>query len=221
MFRDTFIQLRVPLAYGAPAINPVDSLIGISDLQKSWLFSDKTTGLTYFDQCFDLWDFAYSLNDVRALEKLPPKAIELWSLARQQLEAAAATVLVSFDQYVVIQNCIIAAELFMKGALFAAGYEEKKVVSFQHRLNDLAAEVAKAYPHLDVERLKSTINKYPGLIERRYEFKEYKRIEIGTFLMRTQYIAGEIMRLFSDRNMREGMQGDKEWDVSKRTFPPI
>lgn len=220
MFRDVSFQLRIPVGFGAPSITPIDFLYGMTDRQKQWLFSDKQIGLTFFDQFIDLWDFAYGLDDVEKLKTRPPKAIELWTLARQQLEAAAATILVSFDKYVVIQNCIICVELLMKGALYAAGKTEKEVRSYQHRLNDIAKDVVAQYPLLDGERYIRTVGKYPNLIERRYEFKKYRRTEIGALLMNTQYIAGETMRLFSDRNVRsEMLGGDSDWDVSERSYP--
>ncbi|MBD2138721.1 hypothetical protein H6F32_14270 [Anabaena sp. FACHB-1237] len=41
MFRDIFFPLRIPLIFGSPAINPIDFLIDIPDIQKRWLFNDQ------------------------------------------------------------------------------------------------------------------------------------------------------------------------------------
>ena len=69
----------------------------------------------------------YSIDDIRKLKNYSEQAIELWLLAKQQLEGAAATLLGSIDKYTVIQNSIIAMELLLKGALYACGRDEKAV----------------------------------------------------------------------------------------------
>lgn len=219
MFRDVFFPVRIPVIFGRAAVKPLNFIDGMTDFQKRWLFSRKTDGFTYLDQAIDLFDFAYSLNDAEKLKRLPEKAIEFWQLARQQLEGAAATLLVSFDQYVVIQNSIIASELLMKGALLTIGYTEERLRKIGHNIVSLAEQVATNFSAVDGGLLVDVARRYPGLIERRYEAKEYKRTEIGLILMNTQFIAGEIMRQFSDRNLRAGMTGTSDWDTSRRTFP--
>ena len=131
MFRDVFFPLRIPLIFGSPAI-PVDFLVDVPEIQKRWLFTDQQSGLAYFDQVIDLMDFVYGLDDLEKVGQLPDKTVEWWYLAKQQLEAAAATVLGSFNKYAVIQNCCISAELLLKGALMAKGIDEKTLASKKH-----------------------------------------------------------------------------------------
>lgn len=76
MFRDVFFPLRIPVIFGSPAINPVDFLIDVPEIQKRWLFTDQQTGLTFFDQVIDLMDFVYDLDDLEKMETLPKKTIE-------------------------------------------------------------------------------------------------------------------------------------------------
>jgi len=60
MFRDVFFPLRIPLIFGSPAINPVDFLTDVPEIQKQWLFNDRQVGLTFFDQVIDVMDLEVS-----------------------------------------------------------------------------------------------------------------------------------------------------------------
>jgi hypothetical protein len=151
MFRDVFFPLRIPVIFGSPAINPVDFLIDVPETQKCWLFTDQRSGLAFFDQVIDLMDFVYGLNNLEKIGQLPDKTMEWWYLAKQQLEAAAATVLGSFNKYAVIQNCCISTELLLKGALMAKGIDEKTLANkkqgYGHNLENLVDKTAQQLPN--------------------------------------------------------------------------
>jgi hypothetical protein len=225
MFRDVFFPLHIPLIYGSPAINPVDFLIDVPDIPKRWLFNDRQTGLVFFDQVIDLMDFAYGLDDLEKIGQLPDKTVEWWYLAKQQLEAAAATVLGSFNKYAVIQNCCISTELLLKGALMAKGVDEKTLASkkqgYGHNLENLVDKTAQHLPNLDREILLLLVKQLPDYVESRYEAKEFLRLDIGKFLMNTQFISGEILRQFSNRNFRADFAAtpDESGNLAHRTFP--
>ncbi|MEM6754980.1 MAG: hypothetical protein AAF630_18660 [Cyanobacteria bacterium P01_C01_bin.38] len=225
LFRDIFFPLRIPLIFGSPAINPVDFLIDVPDIQKRWLFNDRQTGLTFFDQVIDLMDFVYGLDDLEKIGQLPDKTVEWWYLAKQQLEAAAATVLGSFNKYAVIQNCCISNELLLKGALVAKGVDEKTLKSqkqgYGHNLENLVDKTAQYLPNLNQETLLFVVKQFPDYVKSRYEAMNFSRLELGRFLMNTQFISGEILRQFSNRNFRAEFTAtpDKNWNLIHRTYP--
>ena len=224
MFRDVFFPLRIPLIFGSPAI-PVDFLVDVPEIQKRWLFTDQQSGLAYFDQVIDLMDFVYGLDDLEKVGQLPDKTVEWWYLAKQQLEAAAATVLGSFNKYAVIQNCCISAELLLKGALMAKGIDEKTLASkkhgYGHNLENLVDKTAEQLPNFDREIVLLVVKRLPDYVESRYEAKDFSRLDLGSFLMNTQFIGGEILRHFSDRNFRSDITAtpDDTWDLTNRAFP--
>jgi hypothetical protein len=225
MFRDVFFPLRIPLIFGSPAINPVNFLIDVPDIQKRWLFNDQQTGLAFFDQVIDLMDFVYGLNDLEKIGQLPDKTVEWWDLAKQQLEAAAATVLGSFNKYAVIQNCCISTELLLKGALMAKGVDEKTLASkkqgYGHNLENLVDKTAQHLPNLNQETLLFVVKQFPDYVESRYEAMNFSRLDLGRFLINTQFISGEILRQFSNRNFRADFTAtpDESWNLTHRTFP--
>ncbi|MBE9069775.1 hypothetical protein IQ260_24335 [Leptolyngbya cf. ectocarpi LEGE 11479] len=91
IFRDIFFPLRIPVDFGYNPVNPVNLLEGITETQKQIFFSDKTESRRFFDQFIDLMDFAHGLHELQELISIPARTLEWWTMARQQLEAAAAT----------------------------------------------------------------------------------------------------------------------------------
>ncbi len=222
MFRDVFFPLRIPIIYGSPAINPVD-LLDAPDIPKQWLFDNHQTGLAFFDQFIDLMDFAYGLDHLEKIGNLPKETVEYWYLAKQQLEAAAATLLLgSFSNYAIIQNCCIATELLLKGALMAKGNTKNDLKhKYGHKLGELVDQYATLLPSLDKEILLSVVKKLPNYTDSRYDASGYSRVDLGNFLMNTQFISGEVLRQFSTRNFRSDFiaMPDKHFDMTNRTFP--
>jgi len=224
MFRDVFFPIRIPLIVGTPAIKPVD-FIDVPERQKEWLFNDQQSGFAFFDQVIDILDFVYGIDDINKTSKLPSKTVEWWFLAKQQLEAAAATVLGSFNKYAVIQNCCISTELLLKGALMAKGINEETLKSkkqgYGHNLENLVDKTAQQLPNLDQKTVLFAVKQLPDYVESRYEAKDFSRLALGSFLMNTQFIGGEIIRQFSDRNFRKDFNAtpDDPWILTHRTFP--
>jgi hypothetical protein len=225
MFRDIFFPIRIPLIFGTPKVNPVDFLIDVPEIQRRWLFHEQQTGLTFFDQVIDLMDFVYGLSDLEKPGQLPSKTVEWWHLAKQQLEAAAATVLGSFDKYAVIQNCCISTELLLKGALLASGIDkdtlknEKK--GYGHKLENLVNRIGELLPNIAKDKLLFVVQQLPNYVNSRYEAVQVSRLELGRFLMNTQFVSGEVLRQFSHRNLRSDFTAtpDTNWDLTHRTFP--
>jgi hypothetical protein len=225
MFRDVFFPLRIPIMLGFPEINPVD-LLDAPDIPKRWLFDNHQTGLTFFDQFIDLMDFAYGLDDLEQIGNLPKETVEYWYLAKQQLEAAAATLLLgSFSNYAIIQNCCISTELLLKGALMAKGITKNDLASknkgYGHNLVNLVNHAANLLPSLDQETLLFVIQNFPDYVQSRYDTKEFSRTELGFLLMNTQFISGEVLRQFSSRNCRLNFIeiADNNFDLTNRNFP--
>jgi hypothetical protein len=223
MFRDIFLPLKIPVVYGQVGVDAIKSLHGVPENTIKWMFHSNGTASTFIDQWIDLFDFVYGLDDASKLTNHPPQAVEFWQLAKQQLEGAAATLLGSIDKYTVIQNSIIAMELLFKGTLLAQGEPEARLKKYGHKMGDLVDKACQIMPQADQDRLKLVVDRTPPLVERRYQAKSYKRTEIGQIMMDAQYVAGEVMRQFSDRDMRSGLtvKSSEGWDYQERFYPPL
>lgn len=220
MFRDIFFQIRIPVIFGRPNVNPVSFLCDATDRQKQWIFENKASGYIFLDQCIDLMDMVYGLEDgIKGVEHVAAP-LEAWRLAKQQLEGAAAILLTSNGKYSVIQGEYIAVELFLKGALLAFGDTKANLKKqYSHDLKKLVDEVSKIFPNVAGDLLLAVCDRMPDFVDRRYNLKDYSREELGNILMDAQFVGGEILRLFTDRDARASFSGDPDWDLSKRHFP--
>lgn len=223
MFRDIFFSLRIPLMYGSNIVlDPINLLVDAEQVQRQWIFNTKFEGLTFFDQVIDLLDFSYGLDDLRNSTAVPRKTIDLWYLAKFQLEAASAILLGSLDRYAVIQNSCLAIELLLKGMLLAQGVSEEELKKkYGHKLEKMLSKAQGSAPNLDLERISLVMDGLPHFVQSRYEAPDLSRKEIGQIVMNVQFVAGEVLRQFSTRNFRLAISAgvDDSWDVSSRTYP--
>jgi hypothetical protein len=85
----------------------------------------------------------------------------------------------------------------------------------------LINSLANLLPSLDKETLLFTVQNFPDYVQSRYDTREFSRIDLGTLLMSTQFVSGEVLRQFSTRNCRSYFTSvpDNEFDLTSRTFP--
>lgn len=218
LFRDLFFPVRIPLIFGLPTLDLRTFLVDATDSQKELIFGERTSLMTFCDQVFDLLDFVYGLDDVGKEGKLQEKTIELWNLAKQQLEAASATTLGSFTKYAIVQNCCVAVELLLKGVLIQEGVPERLLSStksgYGHNLPSMAEKVCHASSGMDFDLVLGAVSRMPDYVHTRYHDVRLTRVQLGHLLMSSQYIAGEILRCHSDRCFR------REAHSQTRLYPP-
>lgn len=223
LFRDVFLEIKIPLIYGSPAVGPKNVLPKVNGRLTEWMFSNRDAGKRFYDQFFDLFDFAYGLDDIEGQKSQPDRVIEFFFLGKQQLQGASATVLGSFDKYTAIQSSLYSIELILKGALAAKNVSDNDLKNkYSHNLQKLSGEVSAQYPQMNGALVQAVCKRLPNVITRRYEAKDYARQQIGEIVMSAQYIAGEVIRQFSDRNIRQDFATQdtaNEGDFGVRIFP--
>lgn len=206
LFRDIFFPIRIPHIFGSHPFTPAAFLGNAKPSQRAKIFGEKELAVPFFDQVFDLFDFVYGLDDAWKMGKLPDKPVEMWHLAKQQLEAATAVTLVSLSKDAVVQNCCVAVELLLKGALIATGTDQRMMnngrLGYGHNLPSLAEKACESNPGIQESLLLDTIGRFPDYVHTRYNFTRMSRVQLGRLLMDSQFITGEILRQFSERNLR-------------------
>lgn len=206
LYRDIFFPVRIPRIFGSPPITPATFLDNATPSQRAKIFGERDLAVPFFDQVMDLFDFVYGLDDAWKMGKLPDKTVEMWHLAKQQLEAAAAVTLVSLSKDAVVQNCCVAVELLLKGALIATGTDQKLMnngrLGYGHNLLSLSEKACESIPGIQKSLLLDTIGRFPDYVHTRYNYTRLNRVKLGRLLMDSQFIAGEILRQFSERNLR-------------------
>ena len=219
LFRDLFFPVRIPIIFGSPVLDLRTFLCEATDSQRELIFGERTSLMTFCDQVFDLLDFVYGLDDAGKEGKLQERTIELWNLAKQQLEAASATTLGSFTKYAIVQNCCVSVELLLKGVLIQEGISEgilsNSKKGYGHDLTSMAEEVCHVSSGMDSSLVLDVVSYMPDYIHTRYNDIGLTRVQLGHLLMNSQFLAGEILRCYSGRCFRLGAHSQT------RVYPSI
>jgi hypothetical protein len=214
MFRDLFSRLYVPLIFGNPPIDFV-TLVDLSDDQKKWLYSDDEAWLRFEDQALDLFDFGYGYFEFGHSRTVPDEGKELIYRSHIHLEAAAATATSAYDFRGTVQSALIGTELALKAGLACHGVDDTKLRrTYGHNLVKAACGLGDLEPGFDLERAVRAVSSFPDFAQSRYSGAQLTRLETGHILMKAQFVASEVTRTFTERNLRKN-----EGSIRPRSYP--
>ena len=202
MFRDLFCRLYVPVIFGSPQIDFL-KFLDLSDDQKRWMATDAEAVAAFEDQAVDLFDFGYGFMEFGHTRAVTDQSKELIYRAHVQLEAAAATATSAYDYRGTLQNALLGAELALKAGLSCNGYSDDDLRSkIGHNLSKAANALGDCESNFDLERVSRAVQTFPNFVQSRYSGSQPDRRAMGHILMKAQFIASEVTRLFTDRHMR-------------------
>ena len=202
MFRDLFSRLYVPLMFGSPRVE-FFNLLDLSHDQKRWMSTDAEAMARFEDQAVDLFDFAYGFMEFGHTRSVTVQSKELIYRAHVQLEAAAATATSAYDYRGTLQSALLGAELALKAGLACNGYGDEMLrQKIGHNVVKAAKALGDFEPNFDADRVIRTVQTFPGFAQSRYGGAQPDRREMGHILMKAQYVASEVTRAFTDRNLR-------------------
>lgn len=214
MFRDLFARFSVPLIFGSPHVDFV-RLLDLSNDQKRWLGSDKISFARFEDQALDLMDFGYGWMEFGHSRAVSEDAKELIYRSHTFLEAAAATATSAYDFRGTVQSALIGAELAIKSGLACHGVDQVQLrKTYGHDIGKAARALGDLESNFDADRVIRAISKFPDFAKSRYTGANPSRTATGYILMDAQYIASEVTRSFTDRNLRK-----EEGSIRTRTYP--
>lgn len=202
LFRDIFCRLSVPLICASREVDFLE-MIDLSDYQKSWLSESPESVAHLIDQAVDLLDFGYGWMEFGHDRSLDPRGQSLIFRSHVQLEAAAATATGAYDYRGTVQSALLGSELAIKAGLAAHGLTDDDLrCKFGHNQGKAARKLGELETHFDLDRVIRVIESFPDYVKSRYVGEAPDRRKTGHILMGAQYIASEVTRLFSDRNLR-------------------
>ncbi|MBX7486948.1 SEC-C domain-containing protein [Qipengyuania sp. GH25] len=213
LFRDLFCRLSVPMIFGAPMID-FFKMIDLSDYQKIWLGESPDDEARLADQAVDLLDFGYGYMEFGHGRALDPRGQSLIFRSHVQLEAAAATATGAYDYRGTVQSALLGSELAIKAGLAALGLSDGELKALGHNQRKAAAKLGLLETNFDLDRVIRVVTLFPDYVKSRYAGVQPDRTTTGHILMGAQYVASEVTRLFSDRNLRESNS-----DIAPRTYP--
>lgn len=214
MFRDLFCRLYVPVILGSPS-GDFWKLLDLSEDQKLWMAADDEAMARFEDQSLDLLDFGYGLMEFGHSRKVTDRSKELIYRAHVQLEAAAATATGAYDYRGTLQSALLGTELALKAGLSCNGYAENELQrKIGHDLLKAAKALGECETAFDADRVARAVSTFPNFVQSRYGGSQPDRREMGHILMKAQFIASEVTRAFTDRNLRA-----EQSDFQPRQYP--
>ncbi len=213
LFRDIFSRMSVPIIFGSPVID-FFRMIDLSEYQKIWLADSAEDVARLTDQAMDLLDFGYGWMEFGHNRTIDPRGPALIFRSHVQLEAAAATATGAYDYRGTIQSALLGSELAIKAGLAAHGLSDDELKDFGHNQKRAARKLADIENSFDLDRVIRVVAQFPDYVKSRYAGAAPDRKKTGHILMGAQYVASEVTRLFSDRNIRKDNPG-----IAARSYP--
>ncbi|RLQ85280.1 hypothetical protein [Notoacmeibacter ruber] len=203
--RDQMYPVRVAVASGTVAVNPVDC-IEMPREELELIFKHyPEQGWRAFYGVADLWDFAYGVSDLaHGIGDAPP----LLANARSSLAATARILSGDIDIDAAVQTICLTAELALKGALAAQGWTEPQYRKLSHHLDKLAEALIGAVSTAHDDRLRGAVAHFPNYVGTRYGSHGMTRTELMEFAMRAQFVAAEALRRVSGRDLASKLETD-------------
>lgn len=189
-------------------------MVDLSDYQKTWMAESPEDVARLVDQAIDLLDFGYGWMEFGHGREIDPKGQSLIFRSHIQLEAAAATATSAYDYRGVIQSALLGTELALKAGLAAHGQTDEELRDIGHNLKKAATKLAALEDDFDIDRVIGVVRKFPDYVKSRYAGPQPDRTEAGHILMGAQYVASEVTRRFSDRDLRKNNS-----DSDTRSYP--
>jgi hypothetical protein len=203
--RDQMYLARVNVCFGSGVVDPI-KCIDITPLELEIIWKqDPSQVWRAIYSVADLWDFAYSVNDLRSQNH---DADQLWSNAGSALSGTARTLAGDHDLATTVQSACLSAELAMKGVLAFFGWSEPRRRKLNHHLADLAEAVISCSSTVKDEDLMRACAEFPDYVRTRYDPHGLSRIQLMTLGMRSQFVAAEVLRRVSERNFAGEIEAD-------------
>jgi len=204
MFRGIVAKVEVPLIFGQIDIDPFE-LSDLSESQKGWIKSRDNDLNAYLETFVDLLDFSASIVTLHGFKRPPEKSHTYLTLAKFQMQAAAATLVEAFDTRGAVQSAILGSELVLKAALMGAGTADDQLKTIGHRIPKAAGLVADKYKNFDRNKVLARAEVFPKYVDNRYSAEQPSLQRTGEIVMASQFICGEVARVLTEGSVAKGI----------------
>jgi HEPN domain len=205
MYRDVFVRIAVPGAYGRVAIKPFECA-DFTPVQLRMIQKEPDQFQLFIDQFCDVWDIQWGLRELRNPFCKVELVVRYLELSRFNLHAASAILSGNYDFRGAVQPALLAIELALKAGAAAHVPPELSIKDkFGHDTIKLAEFIQTKWPQFDCDRVKRALKLQPSYVLNRYSATQPSRREVGHVLMRAQFVVSEVVRQMSDRDFRKAL----------------
>jgi hypothetical protein len=199
-----FWETTVPLCHGRPPVTPLDMLRMPASVKLR--FCNGRNDFFIFLKFFaDLWDYYYTVDDVRDSFPENPLLKDFIAAGREHLTLAGALLLETNPNPKGAEASRFALEIFLKIFLIhRANVTEKELRTLGHDLNKLLKRCLEVEPSSDLRHFESKIVLYPG-VSARYRVDEFPPKDLWTMYYTAVTSGAVVMRPMSDRDFSKAM----------------
>lgn len=183
--------LHPPVVYGSRSIDPIRSVkISKPELERIWTAEPGAFWELYF-QAADGIDLFLSDLDFHPTN---PDAAKMLAVGTNQLEASARQLVAGASDASLSQACCLSCEMVLKAVLREQGVTEARLRALSHRIENLAAEVAKVMPNANDPELLAIASSMPSYVSVRYDPPELSVQEAHDLYRRALFVCAEALR---------------------------
>jgi hypothetical protein len=215
---DRVLKLTLPVIFGSISLQPWQAS-GFASAAEwwDWCRRDYDIAAEASFAVADLYDFSNGLNEV---ENGRSEAVNLWRMARSNLEDTANMLPTTFSVDSVVQPICMVAELAIKGVLVWDGVDPN---SFRgkngHDIQALVERMSNARPHRDDQLVKEVVEKLPSYVQSRYKPAGLSRLEVVRLAIGVQFIAASSLRRIANADLAAKLETGK-WPGPRRSIFP-
>ena len=218
-FQGVIYELSTGFFIGDFDIGILKLIKGISPIKLQQLKTSNEFGI-YIDQCCDLLDVYFGLEELKKDGSFSKDSPDLIFSGKSQLNSMAETLLSLADNVdASMNNALLGVEMFLKGGLVYRGTSLKRVKKLSHNLDKIVEEFGNIFPESDACRLKRAAANIPKDVNLRYKMTNYNKTLMGHAAMSAQFCAGEVIRMLTTQNARNGLKVDRNIASISRVYP--
>lgn len=200
-----FWRIEISMILGKPNDVPIDDIIrSIPESEFKDLERTNLDGYHYF--WADCVDYLFGYDNILKIKQFK-LGKNLLIAADEHLKTAVCALLQSPPLGKMVQQSILAVEMYLKGFLcIKKSLTEKQLKNYGHKLDKLIDECLEIVPSSRLKHTKQSIVNLMPSVNERYVPSKDTPFKLWEIYRRTQFVAAEIMRLLSGIDNRKNME---------------
>lgn len=218
-FQGVIYELSTGFIVGKFNIDILKFIKGISPIKAIQLKASDDFRV-YIDQCCDLLDVFFGIDELKSDNSFSKDSRNLIFSGKAHLNSMTETLLsTTDDRDASMSNALLGTEMFLKGGLSYKGVSLKKLKKLSHKVDDIVQEFGKMFPQSDITGLVKAAANIPKDVNSRYKMNNYAKCVLGHAAMSAQFCAGEVIRMLTGQNARNGLRVDGNSSKISRAYP--
>jgi hypothetical protein len=202
-FDACFWPLKIPMAWGTVALNPLDYLEAMPQTLKDQIMTSNNDYLSLNLYWMNCCDYAYGIDEILKIKNISSTALTFIENGNRELIGAIAQLLIPHPNTKAILALRMASEIFMKALLIQENNltDQQLKKNFSHKIEDIANKCFLITRSIDFQTVSKNVNIFPDVSDR-YHGNESPLSDVWKAVCVTQIAVTAVTRWYSNRDMR-------------------